>query len=103
MIPETSPFSLLAFQLTSLMIVSWIVLISVGSWFHGIIPLVAAAYDFSQSGPGEYFIEPSNEFYYIDADCTPHKFYATVEDPVKVRLSGDLSLSHFYDTLNNLR
>ena len=59
----------------------------------GYSPLVSAAYDFTRSGAGEYYIEPSDVFIYVDADGTPQQFHAIVRDAVKVRLSGNLSVS----------
>ena len=50
-------------------------------------------YDFTRSGTGEYSIEPSNLFTYIDADGIPNDLYATVGDIAKVKLSGDLGVS----------
>jgi len=51
---------------------------------------VAAAYDFAKSGAGEYSIEPSNFFTYVDGDGTPQDFYATIGNAAKVKLSGGL-------------
>ena len=48
----------------------------------GYSPLVSAAYDFTRSGAGEYYIEPSDVFIYVDADGTPQQFHAIVRDAV---------------------
>ena len=55
--------------------------------------LVSAAYDFAQSGTGEYSVEPSNRFTYIDADGMPNDLNATIGNIAKVKLSGDLGVS----------
>ena len=52
---------------------------------------MSAAYNFTQSGTGDYSIEPSNLFTYVDADGTPKSLYATVEDVAEVKLSGNLA------------
>jgi peptidyl-Lys metalloendopeptidase len=52
---------------------------------------VSAAYDFTKPGAGDYTIEPSNLFTYVDADGTPKNIYATVDETAKVKLSGTLS------------
>ena len=54
-------------------------------------PPVSAAYNLIQSGAGDYSIQPSNLFTYVDADGTPKDFYATVEGINKVNLSRDLA------------
>jgi len=61
------------------------------------LPSVSTAYDFTQSGDGDYTIEPSRLFTYVDVDGTPKKFYATVEGTAKVKLSGDLIASRAHD------
>ena len=90
MIPVFSPFSLRELPSLSLMTVS-------GSSFLASYnlteqPPVSAAYDFTRSGAGDYSIEPSNLFTYVDTDGTPKDLHATVEDIVKVKLSGDLAV-----------
>ena len=57
---------------------------------------VSAAYNFTRSGAGNYSIEPSNLFTYIDADGTPKNLYATVEDAAAVKLFGNLAVSRIY-------
>lgn len=52
---------------------------------------MSTAYDFTQSGSGDYTIKPSNLFTYVDADGIPKNLYATVQDTAKVKLSGDLA------------
>ena len=52
---------------------------------------MSAAYDFSRSCAGDYSIEPSRRFTYVDADGTPRDLYATIEDIAKVKLSGNLA------------
>lgn len=54
--------------------------------------LVSDAYDFTRSGFGDYSIEPSNRFTYIDANGTPKNLNATVEGAANVRLSGNLGI-----------
>ena len=54
---------------------------------------VSAAYSFAQSGAGDYSIEPSGHFTYIDAEGTPKDLYATVEGIAKIKLSDNLSAS----------
>ena len=54
---------------------------------------VSAAHDFSRAGTGNYSVDPSNLFAYIDSDGTPKDMYATVEGIAKVKLSGDLAIS----------
>ena len=54
---------------------------------------MSAAYNFTQSGVGDYSIEPSNLFTYVDTDGALKNLYATVEDVAKVRLSGILAIS----------
>ena len=44
-----------------------------------------------QSGAGDYSIEPSNLFTYVDADGNTKDFYATVGGITKVKLSRDLA------------
>ena len=59
---------------------------------------VSPAYEFSYSGVGDYSIEPSNFFAYVDGDGTPKDLCATVEGIAKLRLSGDLAVSpHIHD------
>ena len=92
MIPGCSLFSLLVLSSMSLMTVggSYRSLLTLKS--HEIITPVSAAYDFTQSGPGYYSIEPSNLFTYLDADGTLKNLYATVEDVAEVGLSGTLAI-----------
>jgi len=58
---------------------------------------VPGAYNFTKSGSGDYSIEPSNLFTYVDADGTPKDLYATVEDAIEVKLSGNLAVSRPHD------
>ena len=59
---------------------------------------VSAAYDFSRAGAGDYSVDPSNLFTYIDSDGTPTDLYATVEGIAKVKLPGDPAASrHVHD------
>ena len=61
-------------------------------------PPVSAAYDFTHSGAGGYFIKPSNIFTYVDAGDTIKNLYAAIEDVAEVKLSGNLAVSRrFYD------
>ena len=55
-------------------------------------PSVSAAYDFTRSGAGDYSIEPSNLFTYVDADGTPKDLRAIVTDLAKVKLTSDLAV-----------
>jgi peptidyl-Lys metalloendopeptidase len=59
-------------------------------------PSVSAAYDFTRSGAGDYSIESSNLFAYVDADGTSKNWYATVEDVAAVKLSGVLAVSRVH-------
>ena len=52
---------------------------------------MCAAYNFTRSGAGDYTIEPSNLFTYVDG--TPKNLYATIKDIVEVKLSGNLAVS----------
>ena len=62
---------------------------------------MATAYNFTRSGAGDYSIEPSNLFTYVDGDGALKDLYATVEDVAKVKLSGILAVSrHVYDKRN---
>jgi len=63
---------------------------------HGITS-VSAAYNFTQSGAGDYSIEPSNLFTYIDSNGTVNDIYATVQDVAKFKLSGNLAVSRVLD------
>jgi peptidyl-Lys metalloendopeptidase len=58
---------------------------------------LSAAYNFTQSGSGDYTVEPSNLFTYVDADGTPKELYATVDDVAQFKLSGNLAVSHDHD------
>lgn len=58
---------------------------------------VFAAYNFTQSGAGNYSIEPSNLFTYVDADGTPKNFHADLEGTIEVNLSGTLAVSRVHD------
>ncbi len=51
------------------------------------------------SGPGQYSIEPSNLFTYVDVDGTTKDIYATVEDAAEVNLSGSLAASVVHDQM----
>ena len=51
-----------------------------------------AADRFTQSGTGDYPIEPPNPFTYVDADDTPKDLYATAEGIAKVKLPGSLAV-----------
>ena len=57
------------------------------------LPPVSTAYNFTRSGAGDYSIEPSNRFTYVDGDGTLKDLYATVGDVARVELSGDLAVS----------
>lgn len=46
-------------------------------------------YDFVQPSTGDYSIEPTNLFTYVDANGTPKALYATVEGIAKVKVSGN--------------
>ena len=61
------------------------------------MPLVSAAYNFTQSGAGDYSIGPSTLFTYVDADGTPKDLDATVGGVAKVKLSGNLAVSRSHD------
>ena len=97
MIPGVSPFSLLAPQSTLLTIVSGTKSILLAHGLMGESSSVPAAYDFARSGAGYYSIKPSNLFIYIGGDGTPKGLYATVEDIVEVKLSGNLAVSRVQD------
>ena len=56
-------------------------------------PPVSAAYDFTRSGAGGYFIKPSNLFTYVDASSTLKNLHATIEEVAEVKLSGNLTVS----------
>jgi len=58
---------------------------------------VSAAYNFTQSGLGDYSIKPLNLFTYVEAGGTLKELYATVEDVVGVNLSGNLAVSRAHD------
>ena len=60
-------------------------------------PSVSSAYNFTLSGPGQYSIEPSNLFTYVDADGTLKDLHATVVDVAEVNLSGTLAVSRVHD------
>ena len=58
---------------------------------------MSAAYNFTRSGAGDYYIEPSNLFTYIDVDGTPKNIHATVRDVAGVKLSGNLTFFRVSD------
>ena len=58
---------------------------------------VSTAYNFARSGAGNYSIEPSNLFTYVDVGGTLKDLYATVGDIAEVRLSGNLAVSRALD------
>ena len=60
-------------------------------------PSVSSAYNFTLSGPGQYSIEPSNLFTYVDANGTLKDLRATVVDVAAVNLSGTLAISPVHD------
>lgn len=92
LVPKLSPFSLLVIPSASPTIVGGLSRLPLPT--HLIErPLVPAAYNFTQSGTGDYSIEPSNLFTYVDADGAPRELYAAVEGIAKVKLSGNLPLS----------
>jgi len=62
-----------------------------------VITPVSAAYNFTISGAGNYSIEPSSLFTYVDPDGTLKVLHATVEDIAEVRLSGNLIVSRAFD------
>ena len=65
---------------------------------------MSTAYNFTRSGAGDYSIEPSNLFTYVDGDGALKDLYATVEDIAEVKLSGILAVSrHVYDKCNSPR
>ena len=99
MIPTLSPSSILAIPSMSLTIVSGLSqsLLTAGDHLIGRSP-VSSAYDFTHSGAGDYSVEPSNLFTYVDGGGTPKVLHATVEGIAKVRLSGGLGVSqHIHD------
>jgi len=51
---------------------------------------LTTAYDLSGSNGGEFSVEPSNLFTYVDADGTTKDIYATVGNIPKVKLAGNL-------------
>ena len=64
---------------------------------HGVITPVSATYNFTLSGTGNYSIEPSSHFTYLDVNGTLKDLHATVEDIAEVRLSGNLIVSRAFD------
>lgn len=52
---------------------------------------VSAAYDFTLSGAGDYYIKPQNLFTYADTDGALKNLSANVEGIAKVKLFGDLA------------
>lgn len=63
----------------------------------GSLPPVSTAYNFTRSGAGDYTIEPSNLFTYVDADSILKDLYATVEGVAEVTLSGNLAVPRSRD------
>jgi len=57
---------------------------------------VSTVYDFTKSGSGDYTVEASNLFTYVDADGTPKDLYANVQDVAEVKLSGNLAVSNLH-------
>ena len=61
------------------------------------LPSVSYAYNFTLSGPGQYSIEPSNLFTYVDVDGTLKDFHAIVGDVAEVNLSGALVVPRVHE------
>ena len=57
---------------------------------------MSAAYNFTRSGAGGYFIKPSNLFTYVDAGGTLKNLHATVGDVAEIKLSGNLAVSRVH-------
>ena len=53
----------------------------------------SAAYDLSRAGTGNYSVDPSNLFTYINSDGTPKDLHATVEGITRVKHFGDVAIS----------
>ena len=58
---------------------------------------VSEAYNFTQTGTGEYTVKPSRLFTYVDPDGNPNDFNATVGVVPTFKLSGNLVASPALD------